>query len=108
MLKAKHVDPPPEPESRKRFDDYPGVDFEGADLGSFLPGKTLTSCKEACATNPSLLNTRLRELRAAEVVEHDDGGYRLTAQGRKLLAALQPLGEWAQRWGRGGRQLDGF
>lgn len=65
-----------------------------------LRGQPLTfrALQEACDTNPSLLNTRLRELREAGVVDHGDGGYFLTSQGRDLQAALRPLNEWAQRW----------
>ena len=48
--------------------------------------------------NPGVLNTRLRELRDVSLVEHDAGGYRLSDSGRTLLAAMQPLYEWAQRW----------
>lgn len=47
--------------------------------------------------NPSTLNSRLRELRAAGIVAHD-GGYRLTAAGTELLAALTPLLGWAESW----------
>ncbi len=54
--------------------------------------------QDAAQTNPSLLNTRLKELREAGVVEHLGEGYQLTACGRELLAALQPLSAWAQRW----------
>jgi DNA-binding HxlR family transcriptional regulator len=68
---------------------------------------TFRALQDACDTNPSLLNTRLGELRAARVVEHVRGGYRLTTRGRALRAALQPLVAWATRWGaaqhRGGR-----
>jgi DNA-binding HxlR family transcriptional regulator len=53
--------------------------------------------QEAAATNPALLNTRLKELRAARIIEHEAGGYRLTGRGRALLAALQPLLEWAEQ-----------
>lgn len=48
--------------------------------------------------SPTVLNRRLRELRAAGVVEHAEG-YRLSAAGRSLLAALAPLDEWARQWG---------
>jgi DNA-binding HxlR family transcriptional regulator len=53
--------------------------------------------QDAAETNPAILNTRLKELRAAGVVEHQEGGYRLTDRGRTLLAALQPLYDWAER-----------
>ena len=54
--------------------------------------------QDAAATNPALLNTRLAELREAGLVDHECG-YRLTAEGRALLQALQPLSAWAERWG---------
>jgi DNA-binding HxlR family transcriptional regulator len=51
----------------------------------------------------SVLNDRLRELREAGIVDtHQDGGYRLTAEGRGLLDALAPLDAWAKRWARSG------
>jgi DNA-binding HxlR family transcriptional regulator len=60
---------------------------------------TFRALQDAAETNPSLLNTRLKELREAGVVDHDEGGYRLTAGGLDLLAALQPLAAWAEGWG---------
>lgn len=49
----------------------------------------------------SVLNDRLRELRAASIVTATPGaGYRLTAEGEDLLAALVPLDAWARRWGQ--------
>lgn len=66
-----------------------------------LRGEPLTfrTLQEACETNTRLLNTRLTELRAAELVEHDEGGYRLTQEGRRLVIALKPLSVWADQWG---------
>ena len=47
----------------------------------------------------SVLNDRLRELRAASIVTAAPGaGYRLTAEGKDLLVALTPLDAWAWRW----------
>jgi len=47
----------------------------------------------------SVLNQRLRELRAADVIVlRDRAGYQLTQEGRALLAALMPLHDWAVRW----------
>lgn len=60
---------------------------------------TFRALQEAAQTNPSLLNTRLKELREAGLIEHD-GGYRLSTRGRTMLAALQPLYEWSERWGK--------
>lgn len=54
------------------------------------------SCEEMSS---SVLNQRLRELRAAGVVEQQRGeGYSLTPEGQALLEALKPLSTWADRW----------
>ena len=48
--------------------------------------------------SPSVLNTRLSELREARLVETSGEGYRLTAQGRSLGAKLLKLSDWAEAW----------
>jgi DNA-binding HxlR family transcriptional regulator len=49
----------------------------------------------------SVLNDRLGDLRDARIVASDPGGgYRLTAEGRGLLAAIAPIDAWAKRWAR--------
>jgi DNA-binding HxlR family transcriptional regulator len=60
---------------------------------------TFRALQDACETNPSLLNTRLKELREVALLDHEEGGYRLTAEGRRLMKALGPLSDWAERWG---------
>ncbi len=66
-----------------------------------LRGDALTfrALQDAVDTNPALLNTRLKELREAGLVEHGEGGYRLSADGRRLLDAMRPLSAWAEGWG---------
>ncbi len=60
--------------------------------------------QERCAgMSSSVLNQRLGELRAAGVVEAGAGGYRLTDEGRLLLAAYPPLDAWAERWAQRSR-----
>jgi DNA-binding HxlR family transcriptional regulator len=55
--------------------------------------------QERCeGMSSSVLNQRLQELRAAGVLELADGGYRLTAEGRRLLEVYAPLDAWAERW----------
>ncbi len=54
----------------------------------------------AAATNPSVCNTRLAELRDAGIVDHDGVGYGLTAHGKDLLTRLAPLHTWAEAWAR--------
>jgi DNA-binding HxlR family transcriptional regulator len=65
-----------------------------------LRGEPLTfrALQAAADTNPALLNTRLKELRHAQLVLHDAGGYRLSPQGRELLIVLDPLLHWSERW----------
>lgn len=54
----------------------------------------------ACGASPSVLNTRLAELRANVIVEHGEDGYALTPLGRDLLDRLMPLHEWADEWAK--------
>lgn len=65
-----------------------------------LRGEPLTfrALQAACETNPGTLNTRLRELRTLDLVDHLEGGYRLTRHGQALVAALGPLQAWADQW----------
>ena len=48
--------------------------------------------------SPSILNARLKDLRAASLVDLGAEGYLLTGLGSQLLAMLVPLGRWADRW----------
>lgn len=59
---------------------------------------TFRALQAACEMNPGSLNTRLKELRALEIVEHSEGGYHLTPHGVSLMAALAPLQAWADAW----------
>ena len=62
---------------------------------------TFAELQERCdAMSPSVLNQRLGELRETRIAEHERGGYRLTTEGKRLLAALAPLDAWAKRWSR--------
>ena len=61
---------------------------------------TFRALQAAADTNPSLLNTRLRELREAGIVSHLGDGYALTEKGMALLRALIPLTQWAVEWGK--------
>ena len=51
--------------------------------------------------SPSVLNQRLRELRASGFVDLSADGYQLTALGRRLFDSLQPLNTLAASWARG-------
>jgi DNA-binding HxlR family transcriptional regulator len=57
--------------------------------------------QERCdGMSSSVLNQRLRELRAAGIVELVEGGYGLTAEGRRLMEVHGALDDWAQRWAK--------
>jgi len=65
-----------------------------------LRGEALTfrALAERCGgVSPTVLNTRLAELRDAGLIEAD-AGYALTAHGRALIDALMPLTVWAEDW----------
>ena len=48
--------------------------------------------------SPTVLNTRLKELRAAHIVVKTSTGYALTEHGKSLFLLLSPLGDWSQEW----------
>ena len=51
--------------------------------------------------SPTIINTRLAELREAKLVRLDeDAGYRLTALGEELLRLLLPLHFWSEKWAK--------
>lgn len=59
---------------------------------------TFRGLQDACeGVSPSVLNKRLKELRACGLVAQD-GGYRLSAKGEELFALLKPFGPWAAKW----------
>ncbi len=47
---------------------------------------------------PNTLNTRLKELRAARLVDHGGNGYRLTSQGADLARRLVEVQQFAGKW----------
>ncbi len=61
---------------------------------------TFRALQDAAATNPSVLNARLAELRAAALVDHDGVGYGLTPLGLDLLEKFLPLHDWAEAWAK--------
>jgi DNA-binding HxlR family transcriptional regulator len=57
--------------------------------------------QERCdSMSASVLSRRLAELGEAGVVDSDEAGYGLTAEGRSLLGSLAELDGWAKRWAR--------
>jgi len=61
--------------------------------------RTFRDLRERCdSASPSVLNTRLKELRSVDLIENTPGGYALTESGRELFRHLEPLGDWAMDW----------
>jgi DNA-binding HxlR family transcriptional regulator len=58
--------------------------------------------QDSIGASPTVINTRLAELRAARLVELDpDSGYRLTGAGQELLQLFLPLHVWSEKWAKG-------
>jgi len=63
--------------------------------------KRFRELQELIGASPTIVNTRLRDLRAARLVELDpESGYRLTALGQELLKLFLPLHVWSEKWKR--------
>ena len=57
--------------------------------------------QDLIGASPTIINTRLGELREAELVALDpDSGYRLTALGEELLRLFLPLHAWSEKWAK--------
>ncbi|ROZ61910.1 helix-turn-helix domain-containing protein [Ramlibacter sp. WS9] len=52
----------------------------------------------ADAISPSVMNSRVKELREARLVELTAAGYALTGEGLELVRHLKPLHRWAEGW----------
>ena len=51
--------------------------------------------------SPTIINTRLSDLREARLVELDEAaGYRLTGLGQELLRLFLPLHHWSEKWAK--------
>jgi len=60
---------------------------------------TFRALQERCNNvSPGVLNTRLKELREADIVKKAETGYQLTERGHDLLTRLKPIGEWSLDW----------
>lgn len=65
------------------------------------PGSFRSLQSRCDEVSPSVLNTRLAELRAARLLEVSEEGYRLTGEGRALGERLLQLSAWAENWAGG-------
>jgi DNA-binding HxlR family transcriptional regulator len=57
--------------------------------------------QDAIGASPTIINTRLADLREAKLVRLDEGsGYRLTDLGEELLRLFLPLHVWSEKWAK--------
>lgn len=62
---------------------------------------TFRSLQSACETiSPSILNSRLKDLREAGLIDRSNDGYILTHIGEELFQILKPFGDWSIRWAK--------
>lgn len=62
---------------------------------------TFRALQSACdGLSPSVLSTRLGELREVGIVEMREDGYALTSLGLELIEALAPLQRWSVKWAK--------
>ncbi len=50
--------------------------------------------------SPSILNSRIKDLREADIVERTLDGYQLTQRGDKLIELIKPFGNWSRDWAK--------
>ena len=63
--------------------------------------KRFRDLQDLIGASPTIVNTRLAELREAKLVELDEAvGYRLTALGNELLRLFLPLHVWSEKWAK--------
>ena len=63
--------------------------------------KRFRELQDLIGASPTIVNTRLAELRGAKLVELDEAvGYRLTALGNELLKLFLPLHVWSEKWAK--------
>lgn len=65
---------------------------------------TSRELRSATGISPTVLQSRIDELREAGIVEVSQiGGYRVTGLGRELSKAFAPLNDFASKWARSKR-----
>lgn len=72
-----------------------GILWHLSDGGDATFGELQQRCE---AISPTVLTTRLKELRQAGLVERTEHGYSATCLGRELFEMLAPLGKWSRKW----------
>ena len=62
---------------------------------------TFRQLQERCdSISPSILNSRIKDLKDAGILERTLDGYQLTKRGEELITLLMPFGKWSQNWAK--------
>lgn len=62
---------------------------------------TFRELQQKCESiSPTILNSRIKDLRKAEIAERTLNGYQLTQRGKKLVNLIRPFGDWSREWAR--------
>ncbi len=62
---------------------------------------TFRGLQAYCETiSPSMLNSRLKELKEAQLITRTLEGYELTEMGKELFTLLKPFGDWSMAWAK--------
>lgn len=60
---------------------------------------TFSQLQEKCESiSPTLLNSRLKELVATQIIIKTVDGYQLTKIGEGLYQLIEPMGHWSKEW----------
>jgi DNA-binding HxlR family transcriptional regulator len=60
---------------------------------------TFRELQERCESiSPSILNSRIKDLREADIIERTLDGYQLTQRGQELIELLLPFKKWSLVW----------
>jgi DNA-binding HxlR family transcriptional regulator len=60
---------------------------------------TFRELRDRCETiSPSILNSRIKDLTKAQILERTLRGYQLTPRGAQLIQILRPVGDWSRQW----------
>jgi DNA-binding HxlR family transcriptional regulator len=60
---------------------------------------TFRELQEVCGgISPSILNSRIKDLKDADILERSLEGYQLTSRGKELRDIIIPMGNWSFTW----------
>ena len=60
---------------------------------------TFRALQDRCESiSPTILNSRIKDLREADLAERTLDGYQLTTRGQALIKLILPFGDWSREW----------